>query len=680
MNATSIHTLSHSAMLTPCASPARGNGAQPVARPHLTELRQQLLKPDPATTRALSAQYQAKADDPQAQESIGRELAARHAIDLLAGGAADNDEREFVVLQLLVGDADGFDKACVQAVARKLAALSTTMTRDGASPPPSGSIDLLGKVAEHYAANMRLVLGDARQATAAGKCFREEISQLARAAPSQIHKEVIESIVKAFDREAPPAVDSGPGDVAGREDLRQPQEQRTQEDHKHSQPAASTSEPDKPPVQAPLRGEVASPAARLFELARGKDAAAIRHEAVHLVAGAGQPALETLVDATLDRLCTLPSSAIKERRTLAALAWNLAGSPAGGEDRMAAMSLCSKFLDRAERVKDRGIRMALLADFGQAVRTQGRQAVNALERTVGARQLPADTRMALLAAATKQQGWLATRREPKFPQLRGLQEAIRQALVTHDAIEAAPTAASALGVLLAPGRLAALKHMPSAFQAHASHVLGLVKARAGATALQAAKACRQEAQAREAAVPRELAAPYREFMERLLDMQNALENANSPQGLAEQDARPAIAHLPPRERQSLAKPAAKAVAQAAERAAEKPAAQLRREPAARPPGPSADEWDAMFNGSLDDLELVPADRAQPPAPNEPQSNNPFDQPDEVLAQWARENQGPGPLIEKPSVDRTFEDLARQAAEELRRPAMKDDSTNPILDN
>ncbi len=680
MNATPTHSLSHSAMLAPCPSTAQARSAQAAARPHLTELRQQLLKPDPATTQALSAQYQAKADDPQARESIGRELAARTSIDLLAGGSADNDEREFVVLQLLVGDAGGYDKASVQAVARKLAALSTTLARDGASQPPRGSIGLLGKVAGHYAANMTLALGDAQRATAAGKCFREEINQLARSAPSQINEEVIQSIIKAFDREAPPAVVSGPDDVASRQDVPKPQEQRTQEDHKHWQPPARTSTADKPTFQTPPRDEAAAPAARLFELAPGKDAAAIRHEAVRLVASAGRPALENLLEATLDRLCALPASAKKERQALAALAWNLGGSPEGSEDRMAAMSLCSKFLDRADQVVDRGTRMALLADFGQAVRAQGRQAVTDLESVVVARQLPAETRAALLAAATKKQSRLATWREPKFPQYRELQEAIRQALVTHDAIEAAPSAASALGVLLAPARLEALKDMPGAFQSHASHVLGQVKARAGTTALQAARACRQEAQAREASVPRGLAAPFREFRERLLEMQNALENANSPQRLAQQEARPASPQLPPRERQSPAMPAAKAGAQAVAKAAEKPAVDLPREPAAHHPGPTAAEWDAMFQNRLDDLELVKADRGKPPAVEEPASNNPFDQPDEVLAQWVRDNPGPTPVFEAPSADRTFEDMARQMAEELRRPARKDGSGNPFLDN
>lgn len=674
MNATSTHTLSHSAMLTPYPSPAQAQGARAATRPHLTELRQQLLNPDPATTQALSDRYQAAADDPQARESIGRELAARQAIDLLAGSGADNDEREFVVLQLLVGDAGGFDKACVQAVARKLAALSATMARDGASQPSPGSIELLEKVAEHYAANMKLALGNANRATAASKHFREEMSKLARTPQSQINKEIIQSIVKAFDREAPPTVASEPDDFADREYVLRPQEPHTDVDHKHSQQAVRTSTAEKPPVRAQPRDEVASPAARFLELAQRKDAAAMRNEALRLVATTGQPALEALVDGTLDQLCALPAGAKKERQALAALAWNLGGSPAGRQDPMAAMSLCSKFLDRVERIEDRGARMAVLADFGQAVRAQGRQAVAALESAASLRQLPPETRSALVTAATKQQAWLATWREPKFPQFGGLQEAIRQALVTYDAIEAAPTAASALGVLLAPAQLAALKHMPGAFQAHASHVLGQVKARAGTTALQAARACREEAQAREASVPRQLAAPFREFRDRLSDMQNALENANSPERLAEQEARPASPELPPSERQSPAKPAA----QPAAKAAEKPAAEVPQEPAPLPPGPSAADWDEAFN-NLDDLELVKADRGQPAVAKSPEPYNPFDEPDEVLAQWNQDSSGPKPVFDAPTVDRTFADLARQAADELRPASGKNGSGNPSGD-
>lgn len=593
------HALSDSARVTLLDSPAPANGAPAGAQPHLTELRQKLLNPGPGDMSALSADY-ANAKTAQDREAIGRELAARQAINLLAGGDADHDEREFIVLQLLIGDAGGFDKASVQAVARKLAGLSATMAHEAATPASDHAIGLLKMMAAHYATNMRLALRDSSRVTAACKNFRDEIHLLAAKPHSQISSDVIQSIVKAFDELASPPEASTPNESANGEVSPPPATHRPDVDTKHSHLATPPMTTATPPIQAepshaPQRDDLASQATRFVEGALNKEALAISDEAGRLLATSGQPALEAMVDATLDRLAGTPAGDKGQRQTLAALAWSLGGRPAGGEDPMAALSLCSKFLDRMDMVEDGNARLALLASFGEAARGHGRQAVAALERAIGLRALTEEARHALMTAATKPRSLRAPWREPKVTRFQGLQACVQQALETHDAIGGSPTAASALGFLLAPQRLAALRNLPDTFQAHASHVIGQVRTRAGITALQDARACMDQAQARQSSVPKELIASFQRFMTSLQERIHALENANSPDRLAQAalDDMPA----PPRTHKA--------------RVNANPA------PAPADSGPSQADWSEMFRQGLDNVELFKPAASQPTPANTP---------------------------------------------------------------
>lgn len=613
------HTLSHSALLTLRDSPSPANGAQAAAKPHLTELRQQLLNPDAASAAALSAKY-GDARPGEDREAIGRELAARQAIDLLGAEGAHPDEKEFVVLQLLIGDAGGFDKASVQAVARKLAALSATMARDGAPLARDRAIGLLQMMAAHYATNMRLALRESSRVMAACTCFRDEINQLAAQPHSQIRPDVIESLVKAFDGVANPPVASTPNASASLEVSPPPATHRQEVDTKHSRREAPPMTAAMPPIQAEAphaqpHGDLVLQAARFVEGALKQDASATRNETGRLLATSGQPALEAMVDATLDRLAGTPAGDKGQRQTLAALAWSLGGRPAGSEDPMAALSLCSKFLDRMDTVEDGSARLALLASFGEAARGHGRQAVAALERAIGLRALTEETRHALMTAATKPRSLLAPWREPRVTRFQGLQACVQQALETHDAIGGSPTAASALGFLLAPQRLAALKNQPETFQAHASQVIGQIRTRAGITALQEARACLEAAQARQSSIPKELIASFQWVRTRLQERMNALENANSPERLA-QEAQTVMPVAPrPGEARAKAIPA----------------------PVPGSSGPSEAEWREMFNDGVNDVPLFKPASSQSSPAKPPESNNPFDLPDEVLNKWAREN-------------------------------------------
>ncbi len=553
MHPASTRTLSHSATLTPFPSPAPANGTQTAAKPHLTELRDQLLRSSESAIHAnqsvmdeLHREYELQASgedpDPQALEPIARELAARVVINPLPHEGAGKEEREFVVLQLLIGDAGGFDDRSIQEVARKLAGLSATIARNEDPQSPGAALNLLTYLTKQYADNMQSARKD--DLAKAQASFRQQVSDLGKRPDSPVHAPAFQSLVRTFESSFPKPV---PSPVpAPREAKPEPVDRKAATPAHQPQGAAAEGiavpiAAQRPPPDPQLAAKATAFVEQALAAADERDAPTIAKHARLMGARYGRPALFAMVDATLDALTALPATQQAARRTLTALAWSLASHPAASRDRQPTPALDAWVRGCLEKVEDPAARLALIADIGKAASRDGRGAVAslraAIEREAGGRD-----RSELLAALPKPPSFFQALREPRTFRLPALQAEVILAQELHEAIERSPTAAGALEGLLLPGELQALRETPATFGTHARHVLDRITTMDRATALTQARACIDVARTLEPSVPKGLRAVFAEFRRLLQEKIHELENANSPAGLAEagllQPARP----------------------------------------------------------------------------------------------------------------------------------------------